>query len=298
MESIFEIVYKFKILYPHLRILNPLINQGLMQQFIKFGHTPKQEELIMWILSRSELHWRNNRCIIFGGTSEINDLNNIGRDDMRINTNDRNGTIKSNSNMNYHNDYPRTVEAANDRSRCQNSGGVFVSTGFNDIFSKSVRDLPLPAYTRHPVNDDSDNRTGESRPKVICQGEDFGSFELTKKLLVRSIALDQLRSSSTKVKGRSGARHTLPVGGDQLSLGSDIEKSREEIKQALEVRRRSLEVSKVRQDQTADKYLKIRNSIKLKQSGGDWTAQAQQELVTLHKLHGNGNYHRNYGYMY
>jgi hypothetical protein len=269
-----------------------------MQQFIKFGHTPKQEEFIMWILSRSELHWRNNRCIIFGGTSENNDLNNIGRDDMRINTNDRNGKIKSNSNMNYHNDYPRTVGAANDRSRSQKSGGVFASTGFNDIFSESVRDLPSPAYTRHPVNNDSSNRTGESRPKVICQGEDLGSFELTKKLLGRSIALDQLRSSSIEVKGRSGAKHTLTVGSDQLSLGSDIEKSREKIKQALEVRRRSLEVSKVRQDQTADKYLKIRDSIKLKQSGGDWTAQAEQELVTLHKIYGNNNYHKKYCYIY
>jgi len=268
-------------------VASPRIER-LMQQFIKFGHTPKQEDLIMWILSRSELYWRSNTSIVFGGNSENIDFNDYGRDNMRNNTNDRNNTNKGNSDTNFHNDYPRTVEAANDRSRNQKSGGVFASHGFNDLFSESVRDNPSPAYTRHPVNNETGNHAGEIRSKVASQEEDLGTFELTRKLLGRSVALDQLKSSSTKIKGRSGAKQALTAGSfgsDQFSLGSDIEKAREKIKEALEVRRRSLEVSKVRQDQTADKYLKIRESIKLKQSGGNWTALAEQELVTLQKIH-------------
>ena len=41
--------------------------EGLMQGFVNFGKTPKQEDLILWILSRSELLWGRHSKLSFGG---------------------------------------------------------------------------------------------------------------------------------------------------------------------------------------------------------------------------------------
>lgn len=41
--------------------------EGLMQGFVNFGKTPKQEDLISWILSRSELLWGRHSKLSFGG---------------------------------------------------------------------------------------------------------------------------------------------------------------------------------------------------------------------------------------
>ena len=41
--------------------------EGLMQGFVNFGKTPKQEDLISWILSRSELLWGRHSKMSFGG---------------------------------------------------------------------------------------------------------------------------------------------------------------------------------------------------------------------------------------
>lgn len=136
-----------------------------MQQFIKFGRTPKQEDLIMWILSRSELRWGNYMSITFGGDSKNNNFNGSGGDDIRKmnSNNERSNTIQSNGNVNFHNSYPRTAEAANDRSRENKSGALFASNGFNDIFSESIRDLSSSAYTGNPaVITEGDIHTGKS----------------------------------------------------------------------------------------------------------------------------------------
>jgi hypothetical protein len=42
--------------------------ESLMQGFVNFGKTPKQEDLISWVLSRSELFWGNRHATMaFGG---------------------------------------------------------------------------------------------------------------------------------------------------------------------------------------------------------------------------------------
>ena len=58
----------------------------------------------------------------------------------------------------------------------------------------------------------------------------------------------------------------------------------------MEVRRRSLEVAKARNNQAAEKYLKIRAEINNKKKSENWIAAASQELFTLQKIHGKNNF--------
>ena len=48
--------------------------ERLMQQFIKFGKAPSQEDLILWILSRSELDLGRVDCMRFGGAFAGNNV--------------------------------------------------------------------------------------------------------------------------------------------------------------------------------------------------------------------------------
>lgn len=48
--------------------------ERLMQQFIKFGKAPSQEDLILWILSRSELDLGRIDCMRFGGAFAGNNV--------------------------------------------------------------------------------------------------------------------------------------------------------------------------------------------------------------------------------
>lgn len=180
--------------------------EGAMQQFIKFGKTPKQEDLIMWILSRSELNWGNDPRLNFGGGSHM-------RENMF-------------HEHNFTNQYPKTVEAATmSRSfRDINGSKFFASECINDIFTSTVNSNGNPQYTNSRSNSsfsENSNGTsttttkGQSRPIEYSNNEDLGTFELTRRLLGRSTALETL--SKNKIKGRPGAK----MGSGLSTLGAE-----------------------------------------------------------------------------
>ena len=191
-------------------IASPRI-EGAMQQFIKFGKTPKQEDLIMWILSRSELNWGNDPYVIFGGGSQ-----------MRGNVFD---------DRNFTNQYPKTVEAAtvNRSFRDVNGSRIFASECINDIFTSTVNSMGHPCHTDSQTNSGlSQNITGtntaktkgQCRPIEYSNNEDLGTFELTRRLLGKSAALDEL--SKSKIKGRPGAKMrsgSFSMGAEHQLLG-------------------------------------------------------------------------------
>ena len=69
-------------------------------------------------------------------------------------------------------------------------------------------------------------------------------------------------------------------------VGANIEKARKNIEEAMESRRKCFEVAKIRRDQVASKFLKIRDEIDMKKQGGGWIDKASLELETLYKIHG------------
>jgi hypothetical protein len=156
--------------------------EGIMQQFVKFGRTPKQEDLIMWILSRAELCWGDDPSIIFGGLA-MNRGNSSG-DRLSV---DRLVGNRSNSDSPFNrNEYPRTVEAAlknrtRNNDRGDDGGGVFASNGFNDIFTSTTKDPPPPPYQSRKSA--TGPKLSQSQSVDYSNDEDMRTFELTRRLL-------------------------------------------------------------------------------------------------------------------
>ena len=184
-------------------IASPRI-EGIMHQFIKFGKTPKQEDLIMWILSRSELSWGNYPSITFGGAVRT------GEDAF----NEHNLT----------NQYPKTTEAANRsmQNRNQNGSNIISSNGINDIFTSTMKteNISTRKYsTNMSQNSQNLGPSSSISPKRLSRSveysnsDDMGTYELTRRLLGKSVALSEL--SKSKIKGRPGAK-----GGSGSGIGS------------------------------------------------------------------------------
>ena len=176
--------------------------EGAMTQFIKYGKTPKQEDLIMWILSRTELIWGNDPSISFGGL------------DADIDQNSGHG-----SNQNQNN---RAVEASSGgRSvRIDDGADLFSSSGFNDMSKSSHESLQPPAYTNYPSSTGTMLKLNMEDFTDNDLDNDLEFSEQTQKRLARSTAMSELMSS--KVKGRTGAKNTYStyaMGSERIALG-------------------------------------------------------------------------------
>ena len=171
-----------------------------MQQFVKFGKTPRQEDLIMWILSRSELCWDSQRSLTLGGT-ERNSSRGYEADPNTYHGSKTSATLSSG----------RLVRIGDD-------DGLFSSGGLNDTFKSIMDGRPPPRYTCQPSSSGAlyTNSTSDRRAQVYSDDDDeTQTFRLTRELLGKSQALGELTRS--KVKGRPGAMSTQ----DPLSLNQE-----------------------------------------------------------------------------
>jgi hypothetical protein len=174
---------------------------GAMHQFIKYGKTPKQEDLIMWILSRTELIWGNNPCISFGGLDADTEFNS---------------------------DY-RSNQTQNNRAEAL-SGGRSVriddcadSSGFDDMFKSSHESGQPPAYANYPSSSGTQLKLNMEDFTDNDLDNDLEFSEQTQKRLARSTALSELMTS--KVKGRTGAKNTYSayaMGSERNALGKFV----------------------------------------------------------------------------
>jgi hypothetical protein len=72
-----------------------------------------------------------------------------------------------------------------------------------------------------------------------------------------------------------------------VRAGSDIQYVRKSIETAMEQRRQTLEVTRVRKGQVAARHRDQRDAVLSMQQHGGLTARASQQLQDLHKIHGN-----------
>jgi hypothetical protein len=179
-------------------LLVPKRVEGAMQQFIKYGKTPKQEDLIMWILSRTELIWGNNPCISFGGLDADTEFNSDYRSDQTQNN--------------------RTEALSGGRSVRIDDGAD--SSGFNDMFKSSHESVQPPAYANYPSSSGTQLKLNMEDFTDNDLDNDLEFSEQTQKRLARSTALSELMTS--KVKGRTGAKNTYSayaMGSERNALG-------------------------------------------------------------------------------
>jgi hypothetical protein len=121
--------------------------------------------------------------------------------------------------------------------------------------------------------------------------EDLGMFEMTKQLIGhKSTTLEALKSgrrTGSATRGREGAKQVLQTNSwsqDHWRLCNEIERTRKDIEQRMDERRRVLEVARIRQQQRAEKFRKIRHSLHESKGGNQFISQANEELMTLKKI--------------
>jgi hypothetical protein len=214
------------VLHPAL-VPHPKIDDKIFK-FIKFGNPPPQEVLFKWILSRTEIQWGDIPSVVLGGFTHTSS-DNIGQK--------------------HSNTFSKTVAASQSRVHIHDMQ-VQVNDHMNETNS-------LPNAS---LNDSSKYHY------------DTDNFELTKKLIGNSRALEMLKQSNniptyhnrstTKRLGATRSANISNMTSIQFKLGTNIEKIREEISNAMEVRRRTIEISNTRRLQMADKYGKIKDQIK------------------------------------
>lgn len=210
-----------------------------MMKFVKFGNPPEPNILHKWILSRSELSWTKAK-LCFGGMALFDD-----EEAVKVEDNDQDDDF-------IHRRLTSHLENTTKSRR-----------------NSSFHELELGIRDQSIFEDHSLHRSPETKSFRMKQAIDVdtSSYDLTRKLLGRSHALEMLKKNRRMTsKQRVDAVTSTSIGSlstEQYVLGADIEKTRKEIAEAIEIRRRAIEVFKVRQQQTAAKYNAVRESIKL-----------------------------------
>lgn len=215
----------------------------------------------MWMLSRGELYLGNNPELVFGGkvvdpyVYETNDYTHLN------------------------NEYSRNALAAmkgdhltSQQYRIEDAVGRGTKTDFNMSSSGGnyITSQTMKSRTSHVVKPDN---------------QDLGMFEMTRKLLGKSTTLEMLKKS--RVKGREGAKQTLASStwnSEHLALVTSVEKARKNIEQAMDERRRMIEIAKVRQQQASERFHKIRDGLEGNQGAAKFVTAATEELLALQKM--------------
>lgn len=156
-------------------VLIPIRIEDAINRFVKFGKTPLQEDLILWLLSRSEIYLGDTPELVFGGKGIDN--NDTILIDQKNNEYLKNSLVAQ-SIHNY------------DKNRQDNLNSE--QYRIDDAFHKSK------LYELQATKGISEKR---------FELQDLGMFAMTRKLLGKSVTLDMVKKS--KMKGREGARQSM-----------------------------------------------------------------------------------------
>jgi hypothetical protein len=240
-------------------VLIPTRIEDAINRFVKFGKTPLQEDLIMWLLSRSELYLTHDPSLVFGG--QPIDVVDDGRG----------------YDAEYTNEYSRNALAAmktdsltDQQYRIENAVGRGNRLEFSLPGKSGTRSTDLPATQVHTAT---------------TRDQDQGLFSRTRQLLGKSATLEMLKKK--KVKGREGARQSVASStwnSDNLELVASVQKARKNIETAMDERRRMIEIAKIRQVQAAERFRKIRNDLNGSVVGNKFATVATHELLSLQKM--------------
>jgi hypothetical protein len=130
--------------------------------------------------------------------------------------------------------------------------------------------------------------TGGKASKPAHDNEDLGMFELTHSLLGKSKTISTMRQM--KLGGREGAKAAVPTKlftNDEWRLFNEITRTRKEIADSINQRRKMLEVAKTRQVQKTTKFATIRTALDDEKGKNQFVKEATNELSVLKKIQEN-----------
>ena len=143
--------------------------ESIMQQFIKYGKTPAQEDLILWILTRSVLDIGRVDCIKFGCALLSNNIDNTGSSS---------------------DESPRTHTMHMDDDR--------------SLFDSMGSPCSSPVLSRHMSSQPHMSMRGSTSRSITVTRDHFETLKLTRTLLGDSSILGEL--AAEKPRSRAGIR--------------------------------------------------------------------------------------------
>jgi len=192
------------------------IEEGV-SRFVKFGKAPLQSDLVLWLLSRSQLTMSEvgnslNAELLFGDSEKgiQNDLKSAQYPPTA-------STVQ--------NTYAKTVRAAS----------------LHETFNRSEKDRVLDSMLErsNSLTDDLlflNNKHSTARSSGYV--DDLGMYEATNQILGRSAALSL--ATQDRVKGRPDAKpvvNTLHMSATNAQLVADLKTARKKIEQSMDIRR-------------------------------------------------------------
>ena len=270
-------------------VLIPSRIEDSIMKFIKFARTPKQEDLMMWILSRCEYYptRRNTQTqerigaeIIFGGRPMS--------EQEQENFHNRLTQIKKTL---VQNQYPKTSILASGLASKDDSHYHLPSEHQDEDDIDQSRRTSSKQRSQSAERLRSKSLTLEGPNKDVFQQAhegDLGMFALTKKLLGKSQTIQTIEKQSTK--GRTDSTkvvNTANFSHDHWRLYNEIVRTRKDIKNNLNERRKLIEIAKTRQLQKTGKLSTIKNTIKLEKGQNKFVKDASYELSTLKQIETN-----------
>ena len=288
-------------------------------KFVKFGKPPPQEDLLVWILSRTELRTGDDSEIKFGGfefdytgiKSIDNEREEIARVDAELAAED-----DAFAAVTLKNEYPKTTRAT------KTTKSKIITEDINDPlddleeFSKSIHNLqdlnvkansasarpssapgglktfmfPGPDVTAADARrDEMAHLRKMHRENAKASKVDNSSYGITRKIVGRSKVMEDLKAKgSTKLKGREGAQVSVSKKdwtSDHWRLAADLDKARKDVEKAMEERRMMIVTSKIRQKQMSDKLNTVKQKINGSAGSQKWVADAEEELIRLKNIH-------------
>lgn len=263
-------------------VIPPRIEEEI-SQFVRLGKTPVQADLIMWILSRSEVTWGASPCLIFGG-----DTHSVVHGDHHHH---EEGVYEEKES------HPETSEHEENTSN-------FATDHHHRTSHASIASQRDPAASAHAK---SDFHTTSSSLMDTQKLMSFGESKMHKQTVTEKMhaASQQMRATKSDLLGESQCLTLLskrPAGGrvdapkvydmkgwtsHHFAMVGDLEKKRRDIENAVETRRRNIEISNARQDLTVKKYKTLKAKAEEQQQTDSWLNQAKHELEMYHKIHGD-----------
>jgi len=287
------------------QIHNPLVVvpqriEDAMTRFVKFGKAPLQEELILWIASRSELVWAPEAECMFGGFP-VPDPEDIAREAREAAAKEqaiRDARDFGGTRLNMA--FEQTAGSAQDSrayqddamrlrdSKYANNGDLREAVHGPDLDRKAIstdKHDPLMYDRVSGTHDYTAKQMAQLRQSREARGP-ANTHLLARELLGKSHALSSLKAHKTK--GREGSKLSVvtpQLSGEHYRLGCEIERARKDVTEAMDRRRRMIEIAKTRQKHSADHYREIRAKSKADTTG--WVRSANEELIALHKIQGD-----------
>jgi len=301
-------------------VLIPKRIDEVITKFVKFGKPPPQEDLLVWILSRTELRTGDNSEIKFGGFEfDYTGIGSIEAEREKIARVDAELAAEDDAfaAVKLKNEYPKTTRASKINSNKITKIEVD-DDPLDDLenFSKSIQNIQelnvktsaagtrpssapggLKTFTfPGPDATSTDARRDEMahlrkmhREHAKANKVDNSSYGISRKIIGRSQALDDLKSrGTTKLKGRSGAVEAVSKKdwtSDHWRLAADLDKARKDVECAMEERRMMIAVSKERQKQMKEKLHTVKEKITGSASSQNWIKNAEEELMRLKNIH-------------